>query len=469
MLKALIIDDEESFRIVLSKYLQHLRVETSEVESGEEGLDRLKDEGFDLILLDIVMKGMDGIQTLRRIKEMRPQLPVVMVTSQSEADLAIEAMRDGAHDYLTKPIDREKLREVVSESQRLSRLQVNVEFGQNGKPPPQKDRIIGQAPEMMELFKDIGRVSDSNASVLINGETGTGKELVARAIVQHSRRAAKPFLTVNSSAMPENLLESLLFGHEQGAFTGASERHIGKFEQADGGTLFLDEIGELSMATQAKLLRVLQEKTFERVGGQETIVCDVRIIAATHRDLAQEVLEGRFREDLFYRLNVTQLQIPPLRDRVQDIPEIASYLIDQIEIETGKGRLLLSVETIEALLDHEWPGNVRELRNVLTRAALKSPTNAILPEHLSFDETAAKGDRKSAAICPITLKDLDAKEEGIYPYLVDELERVVIEYAIKRTKGNQVHASRLLGISRNMIRERLKRFGIQTAGSEETD
>ena len=440
--------------------------EALEAETGERGLALARENGIDLVLLDIRMPGMDGMEVLKEMKRTAPSLPVIMVTAMDRAESAIEAMRFGAYDYLTKPITRGALEKVVGQALEASRLmQTPVALDREEPVTPHEDRIVGRSPAMWGLYKQIGQVAATGATVLISGESGTGKELIARAIYQHGPRCDEIFLTVNCAALPDALLESELFGHERGAFTGAVERHPGKFEQADGGVLFLDEIGDMSLVTQAKVLRVLQQGTFQRVGGTEGLECDVRIIAATNKNLRTEVESGNFREDLYFRLNVVHLRLPPLRERKEDIPELCSYLLRQIADEVGKSPALVSAEAMNELLKYRWPGNVRELHNVLARAVVTAPTSVILREHLTFEspESARPGSMASA-LCPLGVSDLDQLGEDLYERVVGEVERRLLVYALNRTGGNKVQTSKLLGVSRNKLTDRMGRFDLLNVG-----
>ena len=465
--KILVIDDSLVDRSVLKHILSSLAHEVVEAETGDAGVAEVEANDYDLVLLDFVMPGMSGMDALRQIKVVRPQLPVVLVTAVEEADGTIEAMSFGAYDYLTKPVDREQFERVVSEALKANELmKVMVEVGSVDKPARQRERIVGRSPTMWELYKRIGQAAASDATVLITGESGTGKELVARAIYQHGPRSEREFVVVNCAALPEGLLESELFGHEEGAFTGAHARHIGKFERANGGTIFLDEIGEMGPLTQPKILRALQERTFERVGGSEPISCDIRLLAATNKNLPQEIVKGTFREDLYYRLNVLELRVPPLRDRKEDIPELCTYLLNQAAEELGKPPAVLSPEAMKALLDRDWPGNVRELRNVIARATVASPTSIILPEHLSPPRHQPAS---PAAVPAVTRGELDRLDGDLYERVKTEMDRHLVRYALDRTDGNQVHAAKLLGVSRNFLRGRIQELGITVNPGDATD
>ena len=465
--KILVVDDSRVDRSVLKHILSSLAHEVVEAETGEAGVAEVEASDYDLVLLDFVMPGMSGMDALRQIKVVRPQLPVVLVTAVEEADGTIEAMSFGAYDYLTKPVDRQQFVRVVSEALKANELmKVMVEVGSVDEPGKQRERIVGRSPTMWELYKRVGQAAASDATVLITGESGTGKELVARAIYQHGPRSEREFVVVNCAALPEGLLESELFGHEEGAFTGAHARHIGKFERANGGTIFLDEIGEMGPLTQPKILRALQERTFERVGGSEPISCDIRLLAATNKNLQQEIVKGTFREDLYYRLNVLELRVPPLRDRKEDIPELCTYLLNQAAEELGKPPAVLSPEAMKALLDRDWPGNVRELRNVIARATVASPTSIILPEHLSPPRHQPAS---PAAVPAVTRGELDRLDGDLYERVKTEMDRHLVRYALDRTDGNQVHAAKLLGVSRNFLRGRIQELGITVNPGDATD
>lgn len=447
----LIVDDSPADRMVIRAFLNDIADVIIDVDSGEAALSVVREREVDVAFTDFKMPDMDGIETLVRLRKECPQLPVVMITGSQDTNSAIQAMLNGAFDYLTKPIEEKILREVAIKAIDLgNRIKVQVEF--EAPQPGEGERMVGRSKPMLELYKSIGQSAASDATVLITGETGTGKELVARAIHQHSKRSHRSLVIVNCASLPDSILESELFGHEKGSFTDAHQQRIGRFEQADGGTILLDEIGEMSPMTQAKVLRVIQEKTFERVGGSQTHHCDVRLITATNRNLAEEVSEGRFREDLFFRLDVIHLHLAPLRNRKDDLPELCNYLLGQVTHESGKPSALLSVDAMRLLLDYDWPGNVRQLRNSLARAAISAPGGIIMPEHLHIQDSSHNSPEG-----PITLnlRKLGDIKEDLYERVKDDFELQLFNYALRRTEGNKVHASKLLGVSRNYLRKRL--------------
>jgi DNA-binding NtrC family response regulator len=419
-----------------------------------------------------------------------------MMTAHGTTETAIEAMKRGAYDYLMKPFDSDILANVVNKALNTSRLNKRVstvidepEKKTNGtdKSAP-SDRIIGKSPAMQDVYKRIGQVAPREVPVLIRGESGTGKELVARALWQHSRRASGPFLAVNCAAIPENLLEGELFGHEKGSFTGAESRKLGKFEQADEGTLFLDEVGDMSVATQAKILRVLQNSTFERVGGSETIKVDVRILAATHQNLEKLIKEGKFREDLYYRLRVVEIVLPPLRERREDIPEMVNYLLARHREALSSEASSVSQKALEALVSYDWPGNIRQLENVIRRAMVLCNGNTINTDSLDFGPEAARSgmnvspvSSSSATMPPvasvdgiaassspslsISPNDMDDLVERLLSSgksaLIEDMERLLIGRALEKLNGNQLQTAKLLGITRNTLRSRIEKYGLR--------
>ncbi len=460
----LIVDDEEDVHYSFRRFLAPLQCSILKAMSGEEAVEVLETAIPDLILMDIKMGGMDGLTTLEMITQKNIQIPVIIMTAYSTTTSAIEATRLGAFDYIIKPFDPPQVMEVIQQALSTRRMmQKSVVWGQDSETSDTEDALIGKSPSMQEVYKMIGRVADSDALVLITGESGTGKELVARAIYSHSKRKPNIFLPVNCAAIPETLMESELFGHEKGAFSGAYERKIGKFEQASKGTIFLDEIGELSQATQSKLLRVLQDKSFQRVGGKEFIRTDARIIAATNRDLTKMVEEKSFREDLFYRLQVVTIHIPPLRERKSDIPLLARYFAKK----EGYDALPLSKESADYLHSYNWPGNVRELENMIRRSLLLSRGTPITmdelkPGSVSFnkpvlekkiDTESARNDLEDAL--KLLWDKIMAQQDKNPIKIFNWLEVELAQRAMSETGGNQVQAAKLLGISRNTLRQRL--------------
>ncbi len=444
--KILIIDDEEHMCWALDRAMRQEGYQTSVAYRGQEGLEKIKEDSPSLVILDLRLPDMDGLEVLKKAKELSPKLPVIMLTAHGTIETAIEAMKIGAADYITKPFDLDELKLVIKQNLLLSQLETEVTFLRSeltGK----YGNMVGQSKIMQEIIALIERVAKSNASVLITGESGTGKEVAAVAIHQNSPRCNAPFIPVNCAALPEQLLESELFGHERGAFTGATSRKLGRFELADKGTIFLDEIAEMSLNMQAKLLRVLQEKSFERVGGTETLSVDVRVIAATNRQLDEAIKKGQFREDLFYRLNVVNIHLPPLRERKEDIPLLAKHFLSKIghtyQVEK------ISPEAMELLCSYHWPGNIRELQNVIERAAIICRSNTILPEHLPRDLYSPAKPSSSIII--------DIPDEGIS---LENLEKELILKALEKSGGNQTKAAQLLGITRSALLYRSQKYGI---------
>jgi two-component system nitrogen regulation response regulator GlnG len=465
--KVLIVDDDESVRWVLKKALEKEGIETILAKDSAEGLERLKEGDIAIVLMDIRMPGMSGLEALDRINADGHGTTVIIMTAQATMQNAIEAMRRGAFDYITKPFDLDEVNILVKKAIEVRRLSQEVTALRAEVREKYEGGLVGKTPSMQEIYKTIGRVAESDATVLIHGESGTGKELVARAIHYHSKRAGRPFVPVNSAAIPSELLESELFGHEKGAFTGAIGRKIGKFEAAAGGTLFLDEIGDMDLPLQGKLLRVLQEKEIERVGGTEPIKTDVRVLAATHQNLEKAVRDKRFREDLFYRLNVIQINIPPLRKRKDDILQLAEYFMEKYQA-SGVKKKVLTPETIKILRAYDWPGNVRELENAVQRAITLSQGDKIFPDalppqifkpgqgaHLSFENFL---EEKLADL----VERMGGLERGdIYAMVLQRVEKPLITLVLKKTEGNQVRAASLLGINRNTLRKKIKELGVK--------
>ncbi len=457
----LVVDDEKNVRDLLREVLLEEDYTVIEADNGQKAVDEVREKSPDCVLLDVRMPVMDGMEAFIKIRGIAPDLPVIFLTAYGSSDIAIKAMKKGAYDYLTKPFDIEELKIKVKKAIELKELSANMESPGFTKIYKQ-DEIIGDSPGMQEVYKAIGRVADSDATVLIRGESGTGKELVAKAIYLHSNRRNKPFIVVNCAAIPENLLESELFGHEKGAFTDAISRHIGKFEQAKDGTIFLDEIGDMSLPLQAKLLRVLQEKTFERVGGHETLVSNARVLAATNRNLEQLVSEGKFREDLFYRLNVVTINIPPLRDRKEDIPLLVNYFVSKYSRKYGKVIQGVSEEVMKIFMDYDWPGNVRELENAIARGVIISSVPLIMKEHLPpelLKKIEEKESKTGKDLVPNGGKDSDGDLKPL-PEAIAKLEREMIIKALKKCNGNKTKAAKLLGISRKSLFNKIRDYKI---------
>jgi two-component system nitrogen regulation response regulator GlnG len=469
--RVLLIDDETDVQYSFRRIFDQGDVELTSAGSGEEGLKILPRIKPDLIIMDVRMGGMNGLETLRRLRHIDSKVPVIMMTAYGTTQTAIEAMKLGAYDYLLKPFDVPRLKQIVFGALKAARdMKQVVSYQPLLESEDYELGIVGRSEGMQNVFKLIGQLASSEATALITGESGTGKELVARAIYHHSPRSHETFLAINCAAIPENLLESELFGHERGAFTGASAQRVGKFEQCNRGTIFLDEIGDMSPATQTKILRVLQNGTFERVGGNQPVTVDVRVIAATNKPLEKAVAERQFREDLFYRLNVVRIQIPALRERREDIPLLVNYFLKKFSREKLPRSIL--PEAVRCLEHYSWPGNVRELENVIQRAMVVTKGDAILPadlpEEICGRETAG---RVEAARTPAdgAASELVAAVRQLFQWarsndrlkLLPAVERELIIHALSETGGNQVQAARLLGITRATLRKRMEKFQIK--------
>ena len=465
MTKLLIVDDEPNVRYSLEKVLGSPRLQVVSVGTAREGIEAVRTAPPDAVILDVRLPDMSGLDAYQAIRQIDARLPVIVITAHGTTETAIEAMKLGAFEYLLKPLDLTQLRDVVARAIHLSQIsRLPAMYDDSPQPLTEGDQLVGNSPPMQELYKSIGRIAPQDVTVLILGESGTGKELVARAVYQHSRRSQAPFLAINCAAIPEPLLESELFGHERGAFTGADRRRIGKFEQADRGTLFLDEVGDMSPATQAKLLRLLQEGKFERVGGNATISTSIRIIAATNQDLESLVAAGQFRQDLFYRLNVLTIHIPPLRDRLDDLPVLINYFIGRMNADLDRRVQSVSPEAMLLLKEHNWPGNVRELQSAVQYALVHASGDMLsaecLPRHLREAGAAPAAER---AVCDVAriVRDLLKQGSGnIYYRVQSAMDRVVLETVLEHVKGNQVEAADLLGISRNTLRSKLRGLGL---------
>lgn len=450
-LHILVVEDGQSQREMLRDFLIKEGHTVAEAENGDRAVQSVAKNHFDMILLDYKMPGMDGMRVLKEVKRINPEIDVVIITAYGTIETAVEAMKAGAIDYITKPVEFEELLILVDRvSERRTLIRENELMRQElGAKGITTDRIIYRSREMEDLINMSGRVAQSRATVLILGESGTGKELLARLIHHLSPRSAKPIVAVNCGALSESLLESELFGHEKGAFTGAAARRIGRFEEADGGTLFLDEIGEVSLPVQVKLLRFLQEREFQRVGGNQTFYADVRIIAATNQDLETKIREGKFREDLYYRLNVVVISVPPLRERKEDIPPLIDHFLKKYASENGKNITGVTREARDLLIKYDYPGNVRELENIVERGVVISRGAVLSVEDLPFTEET------------VYSADAGKKETGMLRGSIEDLERRLILEAMEEAGDHQTKAAELLGISERMLRYKLKKYGLK--------
>jgi DNA-binding NtrC family response regulator len=478
--KLLILDDDQSILQMLKDIFPE-EIELLLESESETALRRIASERPNVAILDINLQGKSGLEVLKEAKKIDPGLAVIMATGYGTTQTAIEAMKLGAYDYLTKPFDIKKMQGIVNKALECNLLSRKVRYTREveslATEEADTDIMIGSSPEMIEIWKMVGKVADSDATILIQGDSGTGKELLARAIYNNSRRRNRPFLAVNCAALPETLLESELFGHEKGAFTDAHNRRIGKFEQSNGGTIFLDEIGEMSLANQGKLLRVLENQTFERVGGNETIKVDVRVIAATNKSLIGSVKEKNFRIDLFYRLRVVSFYLPPLRDRIEDIPLLVNMFLIMFSRKYGKKMKGIAPEALDRLLSHNWEGNIRELKNVINSATVFSKSEILMPEDFeSFLHTKTgykEIDLENIAddyytvfwnILEPMFDRVCLKNRGaVYDNINMGLEKALIHMAMEKSAQNQVLAAKLLGISRNTLRDRLERYKIDNS------
>jgi DNA-binding NtrC family response regulator len=444
--RVLVVDDEAMVCVALTNWLQEENYLAKAVHDGPQAIARVREENWDIVLLDLRMPGMDGMEVLKQIREIAPQSVVIIMTAYASIPSAVQAMKDGAYDYVVKPLDVDQLARMLKrivEHQQLvtenillrKRLTEQSEFGD----------IIGKSPAMQQVFEMIKAVTDTNATVLITGETGTGKELVARAIHSNSPRRYGPFVATSCGALPDTLLESELFGYEKGAFTGADRTKKGRFELADGGTLFLDEVGDISIKTQVKLLRVLQERSFRRLGGTDVIEVDVRVITATNRDLAALVRADSFRSDLYYRLNVVSIHLPPLRERKEDIPLLAAHFINKYNVEFSKKFDRVDRKALELMMEYHWPGNIRELENVIERATVIDQGPEVKARHLPF--------------CNI---EVPISEEA---QSLEDIEKLHIEKMLARHNWNIAKTARALAIDRTTLHKKVKKLGL-TKGSE---
>jgi nitrogen regulation protein NR(I) len=466
----LIVDDEPNVLYSLQKRLRSDSLNVITATTAKQGMEMVARHDPDAVLLDVRLPDMSGLDAFDEIRERDPRLPVVIITAHATTETAIEAMKRGAFEYLLKPLDLPELRKVVARALDLSRLsRVPAVFGEEAGADASVDRIVGLSAPMQAVYKNIGRVAAQDVNVLILGESGTGKELVARAIYFHSRRSKRPFLAINCAAIPESLLESELFGHERGAFTGADRRRIGKFEQANRGTIFLDEIGDMSLATQAKVLRLVQDGRFERVGGNETIHSDVRIIAATNQNLEELVASGRFREDLYYRLKVFAIHLPPLRARMDDMPILVEHFAKLSSRELRKPIRSVPADTMELLKAYDWPGNVRELQSAIKYAFVQATGDVLaphwLPENVRRGRAGGvppghvRAPSGSLNIAEIARRLAKSGSRDIYRHVHAEVDRILLDEVLLHADGNQVLASQMLGISRTTLRSKLSALG----------
>jgi two-component system nitrogen regulation response regulator NtrX len=452
--RVLVVDDEASIRSSLEKLLSYEKYRTFSAPDGPSALELIADERIDIVLLDIKMPGMDGLEVLQKLKEMREGLPVIIISGHGNVSTAVEATKLGAFDFIEKPIDLDRLLLTVRNGLKQGELKKqNVELRER---IPGGTEIIGEHALIKEILETVERVAPTGARVLITGENGTGKELIARKLHELSKRSSEPFVEVNCAAIPEELIESELFGHEKGSFTGAVSKRIGKFELADGGTLFLDEVGDMSLSAQAKVLRVLQESVFERVGGTETKKVDVRVVAASNKNLLEEAGRGRFREDLFYRLNVVPIEMPPLRDRRSDIPMLAEYFLGQIAAELGAPPKKIGKRAMEMMMEYSWPGNVRELRNLIERLCILTPAESISHQDMP----------------PLVLtreEDMMKDPFGLQTYqeFRDFTDKEFLIKKLRENNGNVSKTARQLGMQRSNLYKKLEKYSIDIRGEKD--
>jgi two-component system response regulator AtoC len=468
--QVLIVDDEPNLRKILAAQLSRDGYDVLTAEDGEQGLAALREHHIDLVVTDLKMPKIDGMQLLREALREDPDLPIVMITAHGTVDTAVEALKLGAFDYLTKPFDKEEVRQIVAKALKTRAL-AGAETTGAQEAPGARFGIIGTSAGITEMYAVLERVADTPTTVLITGESGTGKELVARALHENSSRRDKPFIKVNCAAIPKELIESELFGYERGAFTGAVSSKPGRFELANGGTLFLDEIGEIPVEMQVKLLRALQESEFERVGGIKTIRIDVRLVAATNRDLKKLIAAGTFREDLFYRLNVVPIRLPALRERAVDVPLLVQHFLAKFNERLKKHVAGAEPEALDVLASYPWPGNIRELENVIERAVLFCDAQKVRVADLPPEVRGAPG----PSATPMTDADLQAalaSEGGLKEHVkvaMNRLERELVGRALQQTNGNVTHAARLLKISRKGLQLKMKELGLREGASEKGD
>ena len=469
-MRVLVADDEPSIRFVLQETLESLGHDVKAVDDGDAALRALQLERFDLAFVDIRMPGMTGLEVLKQSRAAGNDVAIVLITAQNLLENAVESMKAGALDYLVKPFALAAVKALSEKALATRALKDEVRTLRRAvgrAVAPGGDRLVGSSSALLEIFKTVGKVAPRNVPVLITGESGTGKELVAHAIHAASPRAEGPFIAVNAAAIPRELLESELFGHERGAFTGATNARTGRFREASGGTLFLDEIGDMPIDLQAKLLRVLQSGEVTPVGGRSAEIVDVRIIAATHRDLDDRVREGTFREDLLYRLRVVPLSLPPLRDRIEDVRTLALHFVERYAPELAEGPMSLPDTTIERLERHNWPGNVRELENAIKRALVLSSGDVLAPSAFDFLTRSVDSTTRETSLEELVVKEVErlfdegGNQSDIYHRIQQRVERPLLEVVLERTQGNQIRAAAVLGINRNTLRKKITDLRIE--------
>jgi two-component system response regulator HydG len=451
----LIVDDDTAHRTMLRTLIGGWGYQIDDADDGAAAIDKVKDQSYDLVLMDVRMVKISGLEALTKIKSYNPAIPIIIMTAYSSVETAIDALKKGAHDYLTKPLDFDKLRITIERSMEHTRLKeenrlLKESLGQHFD----RRHIIGQSPAMINLLETVAQVAPSEATVLITGDSGTGKELIAGATHFNSHRKDGPFIKLNCAAITETLLESELFGHEKGAFTGAERRKDGRFSQAHGGSLFLDEVSEMALTMQVKLLRVLQEREFTRVGGENTIQVDVRIMAATNKNLPELIRKGAFREDLYYRLNVVGLEIPPLKKRREDIPLLAQHFLEMFAAKNQKGIKGYTPRAMDLLIRYDWPGNVRELMNAVERAVVLSQANFLSEK----DFTIIRGSEVNPSDSAPDSADTQIMMDGVTP--LEEVEKTTILNTLEASGGNKSEAARRLGITRKTLHKKLKAYGV---------
>ena len=470
--KILIVDDEENIRRIFKKGLEKKNYTVHASPNAEDALQKIKSQKYFLIFSDIFMDGMSGLTLLKEIKKINPQAKVVVMTAQDTMNNTIEAMQIGAYDYISKPFDFEVVYTLVARVESSREIQVPSPSEIRGKESETSvGSIIGKSKIMQDIFKIIGKSASSDLSVLITGESGTGKEMIAETMHRYSKRRDQPFVCINCAAISKELLESELFGHEKGSFTGAVDQKKGKFEIAKGGTLFLDEIGDMELTLQAKILRILQNKDFYRVGGKEVLEADVRIITATNQNLEEQMKQKRFREDLFHRLNVINISIPPLRDRMEDITLLANHFLNKYATDLSQEETYLSSETVKILNSYSWRGNIRELENVIKRAVVLARTGPILSEHLpdhiiseqfnATENNGQLGNRFKQLIREYLLKNQEAQDGHIYEKIIQLVEKQLFEIILEKHSGKQVSVAKTLGINRNTLKRKIDAMNIE--------